>query len=112
MGARRIWTAEEDLRMLDLKARGFSYTAIASHLSSSKGSVADRIARLRGVPAQVMRAQSELPPPATHPSKPGARRCLAADCGKLFASPHAGVRICPACKARHAYQTANFFTPC
>ncbi len=43
-------------------------------------------------------------PPATRPP-PTRRRCLR--CDRLFPSPHAGVRICPACHQDPAWHDAD-----
>lgn len=102
-GTRRTWTPQEDATMLDWREDGMLLNEIAARLGSNRTSISSRITLLKqraaaaaGLPPPLpSRSRSELPAP-THPSKPGGRKCLG--CGCLFASAHAGNRLCYRCK--------------
>lgn len=123
--ARRCWTPEEDHLITDLRRQGLSYVVIGELVGRGYTSVFCRLQKLSEYrfvypPAPQKAAESgfskkygpsrvEWPhrPPGPAPSKPDPspdprapawRKCLGDGCGKVWWSPSAAVRICPACK--------------
>lgn len=107
----RPWTPAEDAVLIAAVAAAASNDAIADQVGRSPEAVQARlkILRRRGV-AVVMgdrrlaskaaaKPVAPVPGGAPTPSQPALRRCLGADCGRMFTSTHAGNRLCPRCKA-------------
>lgn len=105
MRAARIWTTEDDEAILGWRDAGMLLNEIAARMGINRTSISERLVLLHdrraataGKPPPPPRQRRALPA-ASHPSKPGARKCLG--CSGTFASAHAGNRLCYRClKAR------------
>jgi DNA-binding CsgD family transcriptional regulator len=115
-----FWTDEMDERITSLRARGLSYRAIGEEIGRHESTVWDRLMlllqRKQGAwqsnqgrldrktsgRADFMRRPCgptpAKPDASPHPREPAWRRCLGDECGRVFWSQSAGVRICPRCK--------------
>lgn len=107
---RRLWTPEEDVRLLALKLAGRTHQVIAAELGRATSSVASRLKTLK-LPSRAAVAAVAIARPApagqrgvrtgTKDGGPGERKvrpCMC--CKKSFYSAHAGNRLCRNCSGK------------
>ncbi len=117
------WTPEMDAKAIELRGLGWSYARIGKVVGREQSRVNDRLMKLakigltkreeRREPKERVFAPKEgradffrrpagpapenLSPPLD-PRRPGWRKCLGDNCGRVFWSPSAAVRRCEKCK--------------
>ena len=116
----RGWTPEMDAKAIELRGLGWSYARIGKVVGREQSRVNDRLMKLakigltkREAPKERVLAPKdgradffrrpagpapENPSPPRDPRKPGWRKCLGDNCGRVFWSPSAAVRRCEKCK--------------
>mgnify|MGYP003757427141 FL=1 len=120
----RGWTPEMDAKIIELRNLDWSYKRIGEAVGKAGTSVNARLIKLEEIgkfkrdPAEDRVLQKkegradffrrpagpapENPAPPRDPTKPGWRKCLGYDCGRVFWSPSASVRRCQKCTIQYA----------